>query len=81
MIPGVEKFDGIGMTSARTRIVFARTVGVKAQDRALFEAQLQAASSVADEDLASEAKELLAREDDLFGPAEAAQPIPGGPTR
>ena len=68
-------------SSARTRIVFARTVGVKAQDRALFEAQLQAASSVADEDLASEAKELLAREDDLFGPAEAAQPIPGGPTR
>ena len=68
-------------SSARTRIVFARTVRVKAQDRALFEAQLQAASSVADEDLASEAKELLAREDDLFGPAEAAQPIPGGPTR
>ena len=68
-------------SSARTRIVFARTVGVKAQDRALFEAQLQAASSAADESLASEAKELLAREDELFGPAEAAQPIPGGPVR
>jgi TRAP transporter T-component len=68
-------------SSARTRIVFARTVGVKAQDRALFEAQLQAASGAEDEPLASEAKELLAREDELFGPAEAAQPIPGGPTR
>ena len=27
----------------------------------------------------AEAKELLSREDELFGPAEAAQPIPGGP--
>ena len=68
-------------SSARTRIVFARTVGVKAQDRALFEAQLQTASGTSDAELASEAKELLAREDDLFGPAEAAQPIPGGPTK
>jgi TRAP transporter T-component len=68
-------------SSALTRIVFARTVGVKAQDRALFEAQLQTASGAADGALASEARELLAREDELFGPAEAAQPIPGGPTR
>jgi len=68
-------------SSARTRIVFARTVGVKAQDRALFEAQLQAASEAGEAALASEARELLAREDELFGPAEAAQPIPGGPTR
>jgi len=68
-------------SSARTRIVFARTVGVKAQDRALFEAQLQAASAAGEAGLASEARELLAREDELFGPAEAAQPIPGGPTR
>jgi hypothetical protein len=67
--------------SPRTRIIFARTVGVKAQDRALFEAQLQTASGAGDPALAGEAKELLAREDDLFGPAEAAQPIPGGPTR
>jgi hypothetical protein len=68
-------------SSARTRIIFARTVGVKAQDRALFEAQLQAASGAGESALASEARELLAREDELFGPAEAAQPIPGGPTR
>ena len=68
-------------SSARTRIVFARTVGVKAQDRALFEAQLQAASSSEDGEIAAEARTLLAREDELFGPAEAAQPIPGGPTR
>ncbi|MFL5310463.1 MAG: TRAP transporter TatT component family protein [Myxococcales bacterium] len=68
-------------SSARTRIVFARTVGVKAQDRALFEAQLQAASAAEDRDLAEEAKEMLARESELFGPAEAAQPIPGGPTK
>ena len=68
-------------SSARTRIVFARTVGVKAQDRALFETQLQAASAADEAALAEEAKELLARENELFGPAEAAQPIPGGPTR
>jgi TRAP transporter TatT component family protein len=68
-------------SSARTRIVFARTVGVKAQDRALFESQLQTASAAGDPALAVEAKDLLAREDELFGPAEAAQPIPGGPTR
>jgi hypothetical protein len=68
-------------SSARTRIVFARTVGVKAQDRALFESQLQAAAAAKNPDLAGEARELLAREDELFGPAEAAQPIPGGPTR
>jgi hypothetical protein len=68
-------------SSGRTRVVFARTVGVKAQDRALFEAQLQAASSSADEEIAAEARTLLARENELFGPAEAAQPIPGGPTR
>ena len=68
-------------SSARTRIVFARTVGVKAQDRGLFEAQLQAATATEDSALAEQAKELLAREDELFGPAEAAQPIPGGPTK
>ena len=68
-------------SSARTRIVFARTVGVKAQDRALFETQLRTASEADDAALADEAKELLAREDELFGPAEAAQPIPGGPTK
>ena len=66
--------------SARTRIAFARSVAVKAQDRALFEAQLEAASSSSDTSGAAEARELLARESELFGPAEAAQPIPGGPT-
>ena len=66
--------------SARTRIAFARSVAVKAQDRSLFEAQLEAASSSPDSAGAAEARDLLARETDLFGPAEAAQPIPGGPT-
>jgi hypothetical protein len=66
--------------SARTRIAFARSVAVKAQDRALFLTQLQAASSSPDASGAAEARELLGRENELFGPAEAAQPIPGGPT-
>jgi hypothetical protein len=66
--------------SARTRIAFARSVAVKAQDRALFLAQLQAAASSSDASAAAEARDLLARENELFGPAEAAQPIPGGPT-
>ena len=66
--------------SARTRIAFARSVAVKAQDRSLFEAQLNAAAESQDSAGAAEARELLARETELFGPAEAAQPIPGGPT-
>ena len=66
--------------SARTRLAFARSVAVKAQDRSLFEAQLQAASSAPDESGAAEARDLLTRENELFDPAEAAQPIPGGPT-
>jgi hypothetical protein len=66
--------------SARTRIAFARSVAVKAQDRSLFQAQLQAASSAPDASGAAEARDLLTRENELFGPAEAAQPIPGGPT-
>ena len=53
---------------------------MKAQDRSLFEAQLEAASSSPDSAGAAEARDLLARETELFGPAEAAQPIPGGPT-
>jgi hypothetical protein len=66
--------------SARTRIAFARSVAVKAQDRSLFEAQLNAAAESQDAAGAAEARDLLARENELFGPAEAAQPIPGGPT-
>jgi hypothetical protein len=53
-------------------------VGVKAQDRALFEAQLKAVAGGDDKPAAAEAAELLSREDDLFGIAEAAQPLPGG---
>jgi len=63
--------------SVRNRIAYATSIAVKAQDRALFEAQLHAVLEAAPDD--AEAKELLSREDELFGPAEAAQPIPGGP--
>ena len=63
---------------ARNRLALARTVAVKAQDRALFEAQLAAVIGGDDAAAASDAAALLAREDDLFGPAEAAQPVPGG---
>lgn len=65
---------------ARNRIVLARTVGVKSQDRALFEEQLHAAEKSDDPAVAAEAQALLARESDLFDAnAEAAQPVPGGP--
>jgi tetratricopeptide (TPR) repeat protein len=63
--------------SARNRIAYATSIAVKAQDRALFESQLHAALDAQPDD--AEALELLSREDELFGPAEAAQPIPGGP--
>lgn len=69
----VARAPGVG----RNHLEFARAVGVKAQDRQIFEAQLKLAA--ADEPAA--AADLLAREDDLFGPAEAAQPSPGGPQR
>jgi hypothetical protein len=64
---------------ARNRIVLARTVAVKAQDRALFEEQLREAEKSDDRALAAEAQALLAREADLFDAAQAAQPLPGGP--
>ena len=63
---------------ARNHLVLARTVAVKAQDRALFHEQLEIAAQSPDARAAAEAKALLARENDLFGPGEAAQPIPGG---
>ncbi len=63
---------------ARNRLQLARTVAVKAQDRELFEKQLQAVVRGDDPAAATEAAALLSREDDLFGPAQAAQPTPGG---
>jgi tetratricopeptide (TPR) repeat protein len=69
----VERAPG----SVRNRVAYATSIAVKAQDRALFEAQLRAALEAHPDD--AEARELLSREDELFGPAEAAQPVPGGP--
>jgi hypothetical protein len=67
--------------AAVNRLAYARSVGVKAQDRSLFEAQLKAVAGGDDKLAAAEAAELLSREDDLFGPAQAAQPVPGGHQR
>jgi len=66
---------------ARNHLVLARTVAVKAQDRGLFREHLAAAAQSADPVAAAQARALQQREDELFGPAEAAQPIPGGPHR
>jgi hypothetical protein len=66
---------------ARNHLVLARTVAVKAQDRALFREQLQHALASEDSTAVADAQALLQREEELFGPAEAAQPIPGGPQR
>jgi tetratricopeptide (TPR) repeat protein len=65
--------------SVRNHVAYARTVAVKEQDRPGFEAQLHEALRLAPDD--PDATDLLARETELFGPAEAAQPIPGGPVR
>jgi len=65
----------------RNHLVLARTVAVKAQERALFREQLQIAADSGDALAAAQARALLARENDLFGPAEAAQPVPGGPQK
>jgi hypothetical protein len=62
----------------RNHLLLARTVAVKAQDRALFEQELQAVAAGRDPAAAAEAASLLSRADDLFGPAQAAQPTPGG---
>ena len=64
--------------AAANHLDFARTVAIKAQDRQLFEAQLKLAAASANSAAAAQAADLLSREDDLFGPAEAAQPTPGG---
>jgi hypothetical protein len=55
---------------ARNRVALARTVAVKAQDRALFETELALAAKSDDALAAADAAALLAREDDLFGPKE-----------
>lgn len=62
----------------RNHLVLARTVAVKSQDRALFEGELRGAVQSSDATVSAQASALLQREDDLFGTAEAAQPIPGG---
>ena len=67
---------------ARNHVVLARAVAVKAQDRALFREHLMVAAKSGDALAAAQARALLERERDLFGgPAEAAQPIPGGPQK
>ena len=66
---------------ARNHLALARTVAVKAQDRRLFERELAAVSKGDDAVASAEAAGLLVREDELFGPAEAAQPTPGGTQR
>jgi tetratricopeptide (TPR) repeat protein len=65
--------------SLRNHLVYARSVAVKEQDRAAFETHLREVLRVSPDD--AEAKDLLIHENELFGPAEAAQPIPGGPTK
>ena len=66
---------------ARNHLVLARAVAVKAQDRALFREHLEIAAKSGDPLAAAQARALLQREKELFGPAEAAQPIPGGPQK
>ena len=63
---------------AANHLQFARSVAVKSQDRQLFEAQLRLAAASKDPAAAAQAADLLSREDDLFDPAGAAQPTPGG---
>jgi TRAP transporter T-component len=52
----------------RNNLALARTVAVKAQDRALFEQQLALVKKGDDALAAADADALLQREDDLFGP-------------
>ena len=55
---------------ARNHLVLARTVAVKAQDRALFREQLELAARSGDPAAAAQAEALLRREEELFGAAE-----------
>ena len=67
---------------ARNHLVLARTVAVKAQERALFREHLQIVLDLDDPLSTAQARVLLQKENDLFGgPAEAAQPLPGGPQK
>jgi len=77
LLAAVERAPG----DPRNHFVLARTVAVKAQDRALFREHAGIAASSSDPAVAAQAQSLLKRERDLFGPAEAAQPIPGGPQK
>jgi TRAP transporter TatT component family protein len=52
----------------RNRLALARTVAVKAQDRALFEEQLAVVKKGDDALAAADADALLQREEELFGP-------------
>jgi tetratricopeptide (TPR) repeat protein len=65
----------------RNHLLLARTVAVKAQDRALFERELQLAVQSNEPGVSAQAAALLHRADDLFDAAEAAQPTPGGPQK
>jgi hypothetical protein len=65
----------------RNHLALARTVAVKAQDRALFEQQLELVAKGDDAIAAADAAALSRHADELFGPAEAAQPVPGGHRR
>jgi hypothetical protein len=65
----------------RNHLVLARAVAVKAQDRALFREHAALALKSDEAFVAAQARTLLQRENELFGPAEAAQPVPGGPQR
>ena len=51
---------------ARNRLVLARAVAVKAQDRSLFREQLQAVIDGSDQAAVAEASALLRRESELF---------------
>ena len=51
---------------ARNRLVLARSVAVKAQDRSLFREQLQAVIDGSDQAAVAEASALLRRESELF---------------
>jgi len=64
----------------RNHLALARTVAVKAQDRALFEHELDLVAKGDDAIAAADAAALSRHADELFGPAEAAQKVPGGHT-
>ena len=71
----LEKAIGRAPLAPANHLLYARAIAVKLQDRELFEAQLGAvleAPALTPEDraAAAEARELLVREDELFGPVQ-----------